>query len=37
VLAHGLTPASEPRKDRAGRREFLLLDPDGNKLTFFAR
>lgn len=37
VLAHGLTPSSEPRKDRSGRREFLLLDPDGNKLAFFAK
>src|SRR5688572_23806728 len=25
VLAHGFTPSTEPRKDRSGRREFLLL------------
>ncbi len=37
VLAHGFTPSSEPRKDRSGRREFLLLDPDGNRLAFFAK
>jgi catechol 2,3-dioxygenase-like lactoylglutathione lyase family enzyme len=37
VLAHGLTPSTEPRKDRLGRREFLMLDPDGNKLAFFAK
>lgn len=37
VLAHGLTPSGEPRKDRSGRREFALLDPDGNKLVFFTK
>ncbi|GAA0912600.1 hypothetical protein GCM10009557_86640 [Virgisporangium ochraceum] len=37
VLAHGLTPSTEPRKDRSGRREFLLLDPDGNRLVFFTK
>ena len=37
VLAHGLSPSTEPRKDRSGRREFLLLDPDGNRLAFFAK
>jgi catechol 2,3-dioxygenase-like lactoylglutathione lyase family enzyme len=37
VLAHGLTPSSEPRKHRSGRREFLLLDPDGHQLVFFAK
>lgn len=37
VLAHGFTPSSEPRKTRFGRREFLLLDPDDNRLTFFAK
>ena len=37
VLAHGLIPDSEPRKDRSGRREFLLSDPDGNQLAFFAK
>jgi catechol 2,3-dioxygenase-like lactoylglutathione lyase family enzyme len=37
VLANGLSPLNEPRKDRSGRREFLLLDPDGNKLAFFTK
>jgi catechol 2,3-dioxygenase-like lactoylglutathione lyase family enzyme len=37
VLAHGFQPETEPRKDRTGRREFLLLDPDGNRLAFFAK
>jgi catechol 2,3-dioxygenase-like lactoylglutathione lyase family enzyme len=37
VLANGLTPSTEPRKDRSGRREFLLLDPDGNHLAFFGK
>ena len=37
VLANGLSPSSEPRKDRSGRREFLLLDPDGNRLAFFTK
>ena len=37
VLAHGLTPVDEPRKHRSGRREFLLLDPDGHRLVFFAK
>lgn len=37
VLANGLSPSTEPRKQRSGRREFLLLDPDGNKLAFFTK
>jgi catechol 2,3-dioxygenase-like lactoylglutathione lyase family enzyme len=37
VLAHGFKPSTEPRKDRSGRREFLLLDPDGHQLAFFAK
>ncbi len=37
VLAHGLHPSTEPRKDRSGRREFVLLDPDDNRLAFFAK
>ena len=37
VLAQGLTPPAEPRKDRHGRREFFLLDPDGHHLAFFAK
>jgi catechol 2,3-dioxygenase-like lactoylglutathione lyase family enzyme len=37
VLANGFTPETEPRKARAGRREFLLLDPDGYQLAFFAK
>lgn len=37
VLANGFTPSSEPRKQRSGTREFLLDDPDGNTLAFFAK
>jgi catechol 2,3-dioxygenase-like lactoylglutathione lyase family enzyme len=37
VLAHDFSPSSEPRKDRSGRREFLLADPDGNQLAFFTK
>ncbi|MFB9237662.1 VOC family protein [Plantactinospora siamensis] len=37
LLANGLSPASEPRKDRSGRKEFVLLDPDGNSLVFFTK
>ena len=37
VLARGFMASTEPRKERSGRREFLLLDPDGNRLAFFAK
>jgi catechol 2,3-dioxygenase-like lactoylglutathione lyase family enzyme len=37
LLANGITPSTEPRKDRSGRREFVLLDPDGNRLVFFTK
>ena len=37
LLAHGLTPSTEPRKQRSGTREFLLNDPYGNTLAFFAK
>jgi catechol 2,3-dioxygenase-like lactoylglutathione lyase family enzyme len=37
VLAQGLTPSDEPRKDRSGRRQFSLLDPDGHRLVFFTK
>jgi hypothetical protein len=37
VVAQRFTPATELRKDRSGRREFILLDPDGNRLAFFAK
>jgi catechol 2,3-dioxygenase-like lactoylglutathione lyase family enzyme len=37
LLAHGFTPSTEPRKQRSGTREFLLDDPDGNTLAFFAK
>jgi catechol 2,3-dioxygenase-like lactoylglutathione lyase family enzyme len=38
VLANGHTPLTEPRKQRTGGpREFLMNDPDGNKLAFFAK
>ncbi|MFW6694472.1 VOC family protein [Streptomyces sp. MAR4 CNX-425] len=37
VLAHGFSPSTEPGKGPTGRREFLLLDPDGNRLAFFTK
>lgn len=38
VVANGFTPLTEPRKDRSGGpREFVMEDPDGNKLAFFAK
>lgn len=37
VLANGLTPLTEPRKQRSGTREFSLQDPDGNTLAFFTK
>ncbi len=37
VLAQGLAPVTEPRKNRSGRREFVLPDPDGNRLVFFTK
>jgi catechol 2,3-dioxygenase-like lactoylglutathione lyase family enzyme len=37
AVARGFTPSAEPRKDRSGRREFFLPDPDGNRLAFFAK
>jgi catechol 2,3-dioxygenase-like lactoylglutathione lyase family enzyme len=37
VLAHGFTPSAEPRKDRSGLREFILIDPDDHHLAFFAK
>ncbi len=37
VLANGFSPETEPRKQKGGNREFLILDPDGNKLVFFTK
>lgn len=37
VLAKGFKPLTEPQKQRSGSREFLLDDPDGNTLAFFAK
>jgi catechol 2,3-dioxygenase-like lactoylglutathione lyase family enzyme len=37
VIARGFAASTEPRKDRNGRREFSLLDPDGHRLAFFAK
>jgi catechol 2,3-dioxygenase-like lactoylglutathione lyase family enzyme len=37
VVANGHLPSTEPRKQRSGSREFLLDDPDGNTLAFFAK
>ncbi|HPD99484.1 MAG TPA: hypothetical protein PKV52_04400, partial [Candidatus Saccharibacteria bacterium] len=33
----GLTPATKPRDWDWGNREFILKDPDGYKLVFFAK
>lgn len=37
LLARDFTPSTEPRKQPSGTREFLLDDPDGNTLAFFAK
>ena len=37
LLANGFTPSTEPRRQRSGAREFLIKDPDGNALAFFAK
>jgi hypothetical protein len=37
LLATGFTPSTEPRRQRSGAREFLIKDPDGNALAFFAK
>ncbi len=36
VVESGLEPATEPI-DLRGSREFMITDPDGNKLVFFKR
>jgi catechol 2,3-dioxygenase-like lactoylglutathione lyase family enzyme len=37
IVAKGMKPESEPKDIPAGRRDFLLLDPDGYKLVFFTK
>ncbi len=37
VLSKGMKPDGEPQARPAGRREFVLRDPDGYKLTFFEK
>ncbi len=37
VIEQGLQPASEPQNFPWGRREFVLVDPDGYKLVFFQK
>jgi hypothetical protein len=38
LLANGFSPLTEPRKQRSAKeREFILEDPDGYKLAFFAK
>jgi catechol 2,3-dioxygenase-like lactoylglutathione lyase family enzyme len=37
VVSKGMKPEGEPEDIPAGRREFLLLDPDGYKLVFFTK
>lgn len=36
LVALGLTPATEPKDWDWGNREFILKDPDGYKLCFWA-
>jgi catechol 2,3-dioxygenase-like lactoylglutathione lyase family enzyme len=37
IVGRGLKPDGEPRKMPSGNREFVLRDPDGYKLAFFAK
>ncbi len=37
IIGVGVTPESEPRDFPWGRREFILTDPDGYKIVFFAK
>ncbi|HSX23926.1 MAG TPA: VOC family protein [Candidatus Saccharimonadales bacterium] len=37
LLAKGLKPASQPQDFSWGRREFVIIDPDGYRLTFFEK
>jgi catechol 2,3-dioxygenase-like lactoylglutathione lyase family enzyme len=37
VKAKGMKPEGEPGDTAMGRREFMLLDPDGYKLVFFTK
>jgi catechol 2,3-dioxygenase-like lactoylglutathione lyase family enzyme len=37
LLANGFMPSTKPRRQRWGAREFLIKDPDGNALAFFAK
>ena len=37
VLELGMAPTGEPTKTAPGRREFVLTDPDGYELVFFAK
>jgi catechol 2,3-dioxygenase-like lactoylglutathione lyase family enzyme len=37
LVSKGMKPDGEPKDIPAGRREFLLTDPDGYKLIFFTK
>lgn len=37
LLAKDFAPEGEPRKERVGKREFRLRDPDGYTLAFFTK
>jgi catechol 2,3-dioxygenase-like lactoylglutathione lyase family enzyme len=37
VLSHGMMPAGEPHEGPTGNREFILRDPDGQRLAFFEK
>ncbi len=37
LLSKGLKPSTQPQDSPGGNREFLLRDPDKNKLVFFEK
>lgn len=37
LLASGIEPATDPTKSSMGRKELLVVDPDGYKLVFFEK
>ena len=37
LVEAGMAPMGEPTKTAPGRREFVLRDPDGYELVFFAK
>ncbi|HKX72671.1 MAG TPA: VOC family protein [Candidatus Saccharimonadales bacterium] len=37
LVAKGITPATDPTQSAMGRKELLVVDPDGHKLVFFEK